>query len=70
MKQRRSGKAKAVLAQGIKLYESNDYKKALELFDEAVSHDDELGKAWYYKGLALKEFKRYADAIKALSRAG
>jgi len=70
MKQRRSGKAKAVLAQGIKLYESNDYKKALELFEEAVSHDDELGKAWYYKGLALKEFKRYADAIKALSRAG
>ena len=40
------------------------------MFEESVGYDDELGKAWYYKGLALKEFKRYAEAISSLSKAG
>ncbi len=70
MKQRRPAKAKAVLTQAVKIYEEKDYKQAIELVEEAIGHDDEFAKAWYYKGLILKEFKRYTEAIPCMTKAG
>jgi tetratricopeptide (TPR) repeat protein len=70
MKQRRSARAKAVFTQAVKIYEEKKYKQAMELVDESISHDDEFAKAWYYKGLILKEFKRYTEAIPCMTKAG
>lgn len=70
MKQRRSAKAKAVVKKATELYERKDYKQALALIEEALGYDDEYSTAWYYKGLLLKEFKRYGEAIQAFSTAG
>jgi len=70
MKQRRPAKAKAVLTQAVKIYEEKNYKQAMELVEEAIGHDDEFAKAWYYKGLILKEFKRYTEAIPCMTKAG
>ena len=50
-------------------YFIGDYKKVLELCNEATRINNALPKAWHTKGLALRELKKYNEALTSFSNA-
>ena len=49
--------------QGISLYESGRYRKAIALFDKVIRQDNEAVVAYYYRGLSKYSLNQYKEAI-------
>lgn len=46
-----------------------EFRKALELCDDVISHDEQQVKGWFRKGQAHQEMKDYDEAIQAYQKA-
>jgi S1-C subfamily serine protease/Flp pilus assembly protein TadD len=65
----RQEKAKKAYAQGKRLFEAKDYRKALEAFREAVKEDPQYASAYNYLGLTYKKLGLYDEAAQAYVKA-
>ena len=52
-----------LIDQGISLYESGCYRKAIALFDKVIRQDNEAVVAYYYRGLSKYSLDQYKEAI-------
>lgn len=59
--------AEELKLQGNKLYEQQQYDKALEKYDEAIALDPKLSAVWLNKGIILKKLGRFEPALEALT---
>lgn len=49
--------------QGISLYDFNDYRKAIALFDKAIRKDNKAVVAYYYRGMSRYALGQFEKAI-------
>ena len=49
--------------QGISLYELNDHRQAISLFDKAIRKDNEAVVAYYYRGLSKYALGQFEQAV-------
>ena len=54
---------------GIELINSNNYEKAIIIFDKAIILNPDLYEAWYNRGLALRNLSKYQESIKSYLKA-
>jgi tetratricopeptide (TPR) repeat protein len=54
---------------GIELINSNNYEKAVTIFDKAIILNPDLYEAWYNRGLALRNLSKYQESIKSYLKA-
>ncbi len=57
------------LNKGRSFFANKEYDKALIAFDHALSGNDKLADAWFWKGRTLQRLERHEDALAALEEA-
>ncbi|CAO3690037.1 unnamed protein product [Umbelopsis ramanniana] len=61
--------AKSAVAEGVKLYNENQFKDALDYYKRAVNMDPKCAEAWYRASQVFLQRKNNEEAIKNLERA-
>ena len=63
-----NGKAMEYYNQGYKIYNTGDFKKAIELYSKAVDEDKDFAFAWDMLGVSHRRLNNYKEAIKAYKK--
>ena len=67
--QEKINKTKELINSANSLFRSRDYKGAIKKYDAAIKMIPNHGKAYYYRGMALKKLSKFKDSERSLKKA-
>ena len=61
--------AQKKLAEGLELYEKDQFLEAIECFSKAIELNPKYDMAYHAKGLALQDIRKYSESIECFKKA-